>query len=279
MTEPRLDRPLRLVRELADLLCRLGRRAEAEDCCRKGLAACAGTPDSQGPGVIRSKLRELLVLDRDWRAVAACDLDAYLAYPHVDGYRALRESCEKARCWPRVRSFVLSFLETGRASHGTKAHWPLPQTGVPPPKDAKPNAYALLEIALEEKRGKDAWALYEEMGREAKDEPRGFWNPREEVGWRVADAVAQELPKAALEIWDGKVRANVAQANEGCYQVVCKALGKMRPVMERLGKGADWKARVAGLGAEYRRRRKFVAMLDDLAAGGSSGRIADWQGR
>lgn len=263
--------------ELADLLCRLGRRAEAEDACRKGLAARAKLSDTYGVNVIRMKLRELLVLDRDWKAVAASDLDAYLARPYIGDYKTLKASCGKARCWPRVRSFVLSFLETGCAAAGTKANWPLPQTGVPPPKAAKPNVSALLEIALEEKRGTDAWALYGRLRREAKGAVGGYGYAHDDFGWRVADAVAKELPEESLKIWDRQIRANVASAHESCYQTICRALEKMRPVMVRLGKGDDWKTRVAELRTEYKRRPKFVAMLDALTSGrGASSRIADW---
>ena len=263
--------------ELADLLCRLNRRAEAEDECRRGLAARAKSSDTYGFNVIRTKLRELLVLDKDWKAVAASDLDAYLARPYIGDYKTLKASCGKARCWPRVRAFVLSFLETGRASVEAKARWPLPRTGLPPPKGAKPNLPALLEIALEEKRGKDAWALYEQLRREARGAAGGFGYSCGDFGWRVADAVAKELPEESLKIWDGQIRANVASAHESCYQTICKALEKMRPVMVRLGKGDDWKARVAELRTEYKRRPKFTAMLDALTSGrGASSRIADW---
>ena len=93
----------------------------------------------------------------------------------------------------------------------------------------------------------------------------------------MADAVAKELPEESLKIWDGKIRANVASAHESCYQTICKALERMRPVMVRLGKGDDWKSRVAELRTEYKRRSKFTAMLDALTSGrGASSRIADW---
>ena len=263
--------------ELADLLCRLGRRPEAEEWCRKGLAEGAERPDAYAVNGLRTKLRELLVLDRDWKAVAASDLDAFLARPYIGDYRTLRESCTKARCWPRVRDFVLAFLETGRAPSGAEARGPLPRTGLPLPKGAKPDLPALLEIALEEKRGTDAWTLYERLRREAKGAAGGFGHLLDGFGWRVADAVAKELPEESLKIWEEQIRANVASAHESCYQVICKALGKMRPVMTRLGKGDAWKARVAELRAEYKRRRNFVAMLDALASGrGASDRIADW---
>ena len=69
----------------------------------------------------------------------------------------------------------------------------------------------------------------------------------------------------------------VASAHESCYQTICRALEKMRPVMVRLGKGDDWKSRVAELRTEYKRRSKFTAMLDALTSGrGASSRIADW---
>ena len=264
--------------ELADLLCRLGRRAEAEDACRKGLVARVKATDTYGGNVIRRKLRELLVLDKNWKAVAASDLDDYLSNPYIGTYKTLKASCEKARCWPRVRALVLSFLETGCAAAKTKADWPLPRTGVPPPKKGtKPNLSALLEIALEEKRGKDAWAIYGQLRREAKGAAGGYGYAYDDFGWRVADAVAKELPEESLKIWEGQIRANVASAHESCYQTICKALEKMRPVMVRLGRGDDWKARVAGLREEYKRRPKFVAMLGTLTSGrGVSSRIADW---
>lgn len=263
--------------ELADLLCRLGRRAEAEDACRKRLAARAKATDTYGVNVIRRKLRELLVLDRDWKAVAASDLDDYLSSPYIGTYKTLKASCGKARCWPRVRAFVLSFLETGCAAAKTRADWPLPKIDVPPPKGAKPNLSALLEIALEEKRGKDAWALYGQLRPEAQGAVGGYGYAPDDFGWRVADAVAKELPEEALKIWEGQIRANVATAHESCYQTICKALEKMRPVMVRLGRGDDWTARVAGLREEYKRRPKFVAMLGTLTSGrGTSSRIADW---
>ena len=86
--------------------------------------------------------------------------------------------------------------------------------------------------------------------RKAKGAADGFGYLRDGFGWRVADAVAKDLPEESLKIWEGQIRANVASANESCYQTICKALGKMRPVMTRLGKGDAWSARVAELRAE-----------------------------
>lgn len=264
--------------DLADLLCRLGRRKDAETCCQSALAKSGLEPGSYQADDIRRRLRELLVEDGDWKSVAAIDLDACLASPHITHYTTLWESCGKARCWPRVRAFVLAFLETGRLSPLPKgARWPLPKTGVPPPKDAQPNPTALLEIALEEKRGKDAWAIYEKMDAKPHRDPRSFWTTRDDFGGRVADAVADELPEKALEIWSAKVKENLPTANEAYYVAVCSALGKMRPVMKRLGREGEWKRRVADIRESYKRRRRFVALLDEMASGrGATSRIADW---
>ena len=199
----------------------------------------------------------------------------HLASLDETGLRALAD--ELLSACPDVRPYLKHKLEMARASVEAEVRWPLPRTGLPPPKGAKPNVPALLEIALEEKRGTDVWSLYEQLRREAKDAAGGYGYSGDAFGWRVADAVAKELPEEALKIWDGKIRANVASAHESCYQTICKALEKMRPVMVRLGKGDDWKARVAELRTEYKRRSKFTAMLDALTSGrGASSRIADW---
>ena len=104
-----------------------------------------------------------------------------------------------------------------------------------------------------------------------------FYSPYLELGWRVADAVARELPEKALEVWKAKIQANLSSANENCYQTTCKALEEMRPVMKKLGRMADWSLLVDGLRTEYKRRRNFVAMLDKLTGKAfESKHISDW---
>ena len=46
--------------------------------------------------------------------------------------------------------------------------------------------------------------------------------------------------------------------------------------MKRLGREGEWKRHVAEIRESYKRRRRFVALLDEMASGrGATSRIAD----
>ena len=268
--------------ELADLLLRLGRRAEASEWCRKGLAAQNGENNWNICDDLRRRLREMSAQDGDWKTVAAYDLDSHLDHLRIEDYRQLKASCAKVKCWTSVREALLAYLESGKAALLEGKKWPLPQTGTRPPFKQENAGRALLEIALEEKRARDVWSLYERLELRAKETADAntygsCYSPYSEFGWRVADAVSRELPEKALEVWQAKIRANLSYANENCYQTICQALEKMRPVMKKLGRTADWSLLVDGLRTEYKRRRNFVAMLDKLTGKAvESRRISDW---
>ncbi len=268
--------------ELADLLLRLGRRGEAAEWCRKGLVAQNGKDDWRVCDDLRKKLREMAAQDGDWKTVAAYDLDSYLDHLRIEDYRQLKASCAKVKCWTAVREALLAYLESGKAALLEGKKWPLPQTGTRPPFKQENAGRALLEIALEEKRAKDVWTLYERMELRARETASVskyacLCSPYSELAWRVADAIARELPEKALEVWKVKIQANLPSANENCYQTICRALEKMRPVMRKLGRMADWLRLVEGLRTEYKRRRNFVAMLDKLTGkAAESKRISDW---
>ena len=248
---------------LVNLLLRLGRRDEAIDWCRRGIAACM----KEFPGIsdaLRDKMRTFAEERGDHLIVAAYDALKFLARPSLSEYERMQKSCMKVKKWEVVRELSLKYLETGRRPDG-KHGWPLPDTGDPVDRGWEknfPDEQLLIEIALYEKRFADAvrWFKISLGGNEPYWDAYGF--PAQ--GWEVAKAVADELPDEAIAIWKIAIERNCRNAAYYAYDAIVSALRAMRPVMERLGRHSEWDGIVSNLREEYKRRKNFVKMLDGL---------------
>jgi uncharacterized Zn finger protein len=80
----------------------------------------------------------------------------------------------------------------------------------------------------------------------------------------VADAVADTHPDRALAIYRGIIEADIARTSPSAYEAALPYLRKVRGLLHRLNRHAEWGQYVAGLREEHRRKRRLLEVLDRL---------------
>jgi len=237
------------------------------------------------PGIasdLAKRLLELARQRRDWPTVAAHAAHGFFSDPSLGTFESLVEAASKAGCMAPVRDAALEFLATGRCPlseapgrSGSKAksashRWPLPtpdeialllRRG---PIPNHPHHHVLLDKAIADKTPDEALHWYDRICTASK-RSRGGWIPWDsEMAERVAEAVAHAHPDRALAIYEDRLLANLKVADSGAYHAVGCCLQKIRPILKRQGREQEWRERVAGLREEYRRRPRFIEVLDSL---------------
>lgn len=264
----------RYQKELVDMLLRLGRRKDAETVCWQKLAAMSA--DDPHRHHFLDRLKAMSSEDGDGMTLAVCNLVNFIAYPSVESYKALKESSERVNVWKQVRGGVLRYLETGSMPEKGRG-WPLPPMPTRLPdggSSAFPKNEILCELAMVEKRAKDALSWYKKTVA-SKDHWAGWHSYGGGLEWKVADAICVEYPEEAIAIWQELVRVNLKSVGDGHYTAICNALRKMRPLMKNLGRLAQWQGIIAEIQAGYKRRINLMRMLRNLESE-RDGRIAEW---
>ena len=154
--------------------------------------------------------------------------------PDLASYQAWREIGRQRGDWETVRAEILRSLEQQGA-------WRL-----------------LVEILLDEKAYDDAIAAF------------GSW--RQSVSWgghhfmvRVADALAEARPQAAMEIYAEAVEQLVAQRKRPSYAEAAQLLKRIRDILIRQGNARIWDDLIASFRQQYKR---LPALQDELNRAG-----------
>jgi uncharacterized Zn finger protein len=122
----------------------------------------------------------------------------------------------------------------------------------------RPHHHVLLELAMTEKRPDDVLKWYDLI---AADRRGYFWGNYAE---RVADAVAEKHPDRALDIYRREAEADIARVSPSAYEEALGPLRKMRALLRRLGRGAEWEAHLKKLRTDHARKRRLIETLDRL---------------
>jgi uncharacterized Zn finger protein len=179
----------------------------------------------------------------------------------------LEAAAEQAQVRPAVRAAALHYLATGelprreeRNINGTAIPaWPLPNTGLPQTERRYPLQFPqlglLIELAASEGRPAEVLRWYDRRS------PGRLFHINDDM---VADAVVQDYPERAAQIWQQLVEARIAQTNPAAYQEAALFLRKLRQVRARQGKEAAWRDYLTALRAANRRKRRLIETLDAL---------------
>jgi uncharacterized Zn finger protein len=275
----------RLVRELLDA----GRYDDARRWALEGIERTG----AQWPGIanqLRTHLRELAERQKDWPAVAAFRAEEFFTRPSVSALEELQEAADKAGCGEQVRAAALHFLETGDrpkpAAPAAKAvrargpapkkprgkpagpEWPLPEPFAAKhrPQEAPwaqgPHWNVLLELALREKRPEDVLKWYDRMEKAKKPGFHGLGAGQ--YSGRVADAVAESHPDRAAAIYRSIAEREIAMTSPAHYEAALPYLRKLRALLQRQGKEAEWNRYLTEVRETNRRKRKLLELLDRL---------------
>jgi uncharacterized Zn finger protein len=105
-----------------------------------------------------------------------------------------------------------------------------------------------------------------------------LWEENHEAAWQeasaggcteylwlqLADATAKNHPERAFPIYKELIAPTVARTNNAAYDEAIKFLRKMRQAMARLGREAEFEDYLVALRVEYKRKRNFIRLLDDM---------------
>lgn len=251
---------------LVERLLAAGRRAEAEQWARTGIAATA----RQYPG-IASALHELLCTLRgeagDWTMVAALRAGAFFNSPSLSTLQAMMAAAERAGAVPATRAAALHYLESGQLPQqeavsvgGTSIPaWPFPDTGIPPAERRHPLQFPqlglLIELAISEGQPAEVLRWYDRRG------SARYVQINDDA---VADAMVKAYPERAAAIWQELAESRIVQTSPAAYEEAALFLRKLRRVWGEQGKTVEWRPYVEGLRAANKRKRRLVETLDAL---------------
>jgi len=240
------------------------------------------------PGIASSLAASLCEVARgrkQWGIVAAHAAWQFFERPAKATFDELVARAVKVKCGEQVRAAALRFLETGVSPFKWQASpkagqtlridpaWPLPlpdylvpllQPGPRAIAPPGPHYEVLLDMAIAAKEPDEVLRWFDKMPKGQKPFGGGWGFAGSGTADRVAAAVAKSHPERALEIYRRHLDATLPQAQISAYESAAGYLKKMQPVMQSLGRQAEWVALLAGIREKYRNRPRFMEILDKL---------------
>ena len=162
--------------------------------------------------------------------------------PRLDGYEELKAHADRAGTWERWRTKALDFLREDivRKQDGSKGSYlsfPVDHSN-------------LVEILMWEGNVEEAW-------REAKE--GGCSN---QLWLNLAARREEEYPEDSLAIYQERIEPLVNRTNNKAYRDAYELLLRVRELMCRLGREAEFEEYLELLRLEYKRKRNFIKLLD-----------------
>jgi uncharacterized Zn finger protein len=166
--------------------------------------------------------------------------------PRLDTYQKLKTHADRTGQWPAWRDKGLTFLRESIAKAektASKAQW-----GWAPRTDHS----ELVRIFLWEKDIEAAW-------REAKagDCSADLW-------LELAAKRERDHPKDALAVYQARIDPTVNQKNNDAYKAAVGLLRKVRDLMTRLGREAEFARYLETVRATHKPKRNFMKLLDHM---------------
>jgi uncharacterized Zn finger protein len=162
----------------------------------------------------------------------------------LDGYQELKAHADRAGAWEIWRSKALDSVRKDIAREKKE----LPQSYLSFPADHS----KLVEILLWEGNVEDAW-------REAKE------GGCSDLLWLDLAARREgDHPEDSISVYQERIEPLVNQTNNKAYRRAYELLLKVRTLMRRLDRQAEFDEYVELLRLEYKRKRNFMKLLDQF---------------
>jgi uncharacterized Zn finger protein len=164
--------------------------------------------------------------------------------PRLHYYQELKAHADRAGTWERWREKALGFLREDIARHKKESNSSSLMFAV--------DHSELVEILLWEGNVEGAWHEAKEGGCS-----NGLWLNL--AAWREADQ-----PEDSLVIYQERIEPLVNQTNNRAYKEAYDLLLRVREILNRLGRDAEFEEYVDLLRLEYKRKRNFMKLLDGM---------------
>jgi uncharacterized Zn finger protein len=162
--------------------------------------------------------------------------------PDLEHYRLLKEHAGKSGAWPSWREKALEHLREARAkgpkTRGTAGIW------------ARDASSELVQVFLWEKDAQAAW-------REAQ-----AGGCSEALWMELAKRREQDHPQDALPIYRRQIEPILRHMGNDAYREAVQMLRRIRGVLVRLGREAEFAAYLQSLRAVHKPKRNFIKLLD-----------------
>ena len=165
--------------------------------------------------------------------------------PRLDGYEELKAHADRDGTWERWRRKALDFVREDIARERKEAKG----SYLSRPVDHS----RLVEILLWEGNVEDAW-----RGAKVDGCSDRLW-------LELAVRREEDHPEDSLAIYQERIEPLVNRTNNEAYKRAYELLLKVRTLMRRLGRQAEFEEYVELLRLEYKRKRNFMKLLDGMA--------------
>jgi uncharacterized Zn finger protein len=226
--------------EIAETYRQKGRHDLARDWAERGIKAF--------PQRVDWSLGEFLAnaYHRDKRHDDALALiwKLFTEYRSLEGYKSLKTHAGKAGRWKEWKPKALAYLREHAAKEKAKAgggRW----AGYP-----RTDHSNLVRILLWERDVEAAWKEAKEGGCTG------------DLWMQLAEKREKDHPADAVEVYRKRIAPTLGRTNNEAYREVVGLLRKMRGLMVRIGKKAEFGRLLAEVRAGNKQKRNFVKMLD-----------------
>jgi len=162
--------------------------------------------------------------------------------PGIDAYQGLHDSALRAKQWQQWREKALLLLReysTSKKTQRGKSVWGTL---------ARADHSDLVEIFLWEGDVETAWMETKSGG------------CHDALWLRLAEARAKDNPEDAIAVYSEQLRPALQWAQQNAYEQAVHILQKIRQLMMRMGKQAEFASLVESIRAQYKPRRNFMKL-------------------
>ena len=225
---------------IAEAYQRAGQRESAVAWAERGLKAFPKDPDPR----LRTFLAdEYHATGRDDEAMALMWAE-FADAPTLAQYQVLKQHATRVRTWPAWREKALALLRERVAkerAHPRRTDWGW---------DVRPDASELVRIFLWEKDVEGAWQEAQSAGCSS------------DLWMDLAAKREKAHPGDALSVYQARMEPTLQEKRNEAYREAVGLLRKIRVLMRRTGREADFAPYLASLCAAHKPKRNFMAMLD-----------------
>jgi hypothetical protein len=166
----------------------------------------------------------------------------------VRNYRQLKEYAQRLAQWPQWRERVLAHLRQFAGRNGS-----LSEQGIRRAKVEQTDYSELVCIWLEEGATEEAWKVAKTGG------------CADELWLKLAATRIRQQPEEALAVYRRVIERKLNQKNCYVYAEVVRLLRRVRRLLQRMGRPAEFDLYLDELRRRHSQRKKLPALLDRLA--------------
>lgn len=169
---------------------------------------------------------------------------SFREHASLDAYQGLHHSALRTKQWPQWREKALTQLReevAGKRKPSQKAQWP---------SRARADHSDLVEIYLWEGDIESAWAEAKSGGCH-----NALWS-------RLAEMRENDHPEDAIAVYSEQLKPALQWAQQRAYEEAVDILRKIRKLMMRIDKQAEFASLVQSIRVRYQPRRNFMRLLD-----------------